>query len=141
MPNRKNSRTEAIRSLKATLLTRQRSLVRVLNNDLNGLAECNISRTSDMLDAAADTVSDAVHTELIRCENEELAAVEEALQRIDEGSYGCCVECDKNIPLSRLRAVPDATECIDCRRRAELSRGSLANLWSRSVFGSMTEAT
>lgn len=40
--------------------------------------------------------------------------VEAALARIDNGTYGDCVECDEEIPLKRLEALPTATKCIAC---------------------------
>ncbi len=48
-----------------------------------------------------------------------LQATEEALQRFDRGTYGICSNCGKPIPLERLEALPEATLCIDCKRRQE----------------------
>ena len=47
------------------------------------------------------------------------ARAEEALQRLQDGTYGICTECGKRIELARLEALPDATTCIDCARRKE----------------------
>jgi len=44
---------------------------------------------------------------------EQLDDVERALTRIDEGSYGLCEVCGKQIQEARLEAVPSATLCID----------------------------
>jgi hypothetical protein len=38
-----------------------------------------------------------------------------ALQRVDEGCYGVCVDCGRDIPLTRLRARPEAARCIRCQ--------------------------
>jgi hypothetical protein len=43
----------------------------------------------------------------------------EALQRIDAGTYGTCVDCGGNIPLVRLRVRPEATRCVHCQARHE----------------------
>lgn len=43
-----------------------------------------------------------------------LKEVEAALVRMEDGTYGKCVECDKDIPLDRLRAYPSAKHCLDC---------------------------
>jgi RNA polymerase-binding protein DksA len=48
-----------------------------------------------------------------------LAEIDGALQRIDDGTYGMCVNCDGEIPRGRLEANPWASLCIDCKRRAE----------------------
>ncbi|MFA5872035.1 MAG: TraR/DksA C4-type zinc finger protein [Parcubacteria group bacterium] len=45
---------------------------------------------------------------------QELEKTNEALARIDQGTYGFCVNCQKEIPLERLRAYPQADTCLDC---------------------------
>lgn len=49
-----------------------------------------------------------------------LAAVEAALERIDEGTFGGCTNCGRPIAPERLEALPWAALCIDCQR--ELGR-------------------
>ena len=48
-----------------------------------------------------------------------LAAIDAALQRIEDGTYGECVNCGKEIGEERLAALPWATLCIECRRLEE----------------------
>jgi RNA polymerase-binding protein DksA len=48
-----------------------------------------------------------------------LAAIEQALARIEEGTYGICVNCGKPIAPERLEALPYAELCIDCKRELE----------------------
>jgi DnaK suppressor protein len=48
-----------------------------------------------------------------------LAAIDDALRRIDEGTYGICARCGRDIGAERLRAVPYATLCIDDKRLEE----------------------
>jgi DnaK suppressor protein len=45
--------------------------------------------------------------------------VEEALTRIDDGSYGVCAGCGNDIAIKRLQARPVAKFCIDCKTRQE----------------------
>ena len=53
--------------------------------------------------------------------NEErlLQAIDAALQRIEDGTYGICSKCGEAIPEERLEALPWTTVCIDCKRREE----------------------
>ncbi|MBI9099662.1 MAG: TraR/DksA C4-type zinc finger protein, partial [Spirochaetaceae bacterium] len=37
-----------------------------------------------------------------------------ALKRIEQGSYGICIRCGKEIPMGRLQAVPEALICVPC---------------------------
>jgi RNA polymerase-binding protein DksA len=48
-----------------------------------------------------------------------ISAIDAALVRIEEGTYGRCVSCGNEIPLERLEANPWASLCIDCKRKAE----------------------
>jgi RNA polymerase-binding protein DksA len=54
-------------------------------------------------------------------ENEErvLGAIDGALKRIDEGTYGDCSSCRQPIAAARLEALPWTTRCIDCKRKEE----------------------
>ncbi|MFO7654429.1 MAG: TraR/DksA family transcriptional regulator [Candidatus Krumholzibacteriia bacterium] len=45
--------------------------------------------------------------------------IEQALVRIEDGSYGKCEECGVNIGLDRLRALPYTRLCIDCKEKEE----------------------
>lgn len=50
---------------------------------------------------------------------EALAAVHSAIERIDEGTYGICARCGKEIADERLKAMPTATLCITCKAAEE----------------------
>jgi DnaK suppressor protein len=44
----------------------------------------------------------------------ELEKIEKALSAMEAGTYGICTNCQKEIPLERLRAYPQADTCLDC---------------------------
>jgi len=48
-----------------------------------------------------------------------LAAIDDSLQRIEDGTYGTCARCASAIPVERLEAYPWASLCIACKREAE----------------------
>ena len=126
------SRKESIKKLRDQLVRRRDALKRAFDGDLSLLRELHQERTGDVLDAAADTVQDELNSQLIEAESRELSEISEAIARFDEGVYGNCEGCEKPIPLTRLRAIPYAKECIDCKRKAErrLTRGG-AVAWNR----------
>ena len=125
------TRKEDIKKLKETLIRRRDAIRRALKGDLSLLQELHQDRTGDLLDAAADTVQDELNSQLIEVEARELSAIEEAIARMERNTYGKCDGCGKSIPMSRLRAIPYATDCIDCRRTAERSRKSGGVSWNR----------
>jgi RNA polymerase-binding protein DksA len=51
-----------------------------------------------------------------------LAQVGSALQRLDEGTYGICARCGREIATERLEALPSATLCITCQSEVERER-------------------
>ena len=59
---------------------------------------------------------------------EELEATELALMRITQGTYGLCLACETEIPITRLLAFPAAKRCIDCQTIAEETSGPKAAL-------------
>src|SRR5919202_5752586 len=73
----------------------------------------------------ADTATDTYDRELDYTlgENSEhvLAEIDAALERIEDGTYGICTNCGKQIAPERLEARPWATLCIDCQRQRERS--------------------
>jgi DnaK suppressor protein len=48
--------------------------------------------------------------------------IDEALRRVDAGTYGVCVRCGKNIGYERLEVIPAASLCMECKRRDESGR-------------------
>jgi DnaK suppressor protein len=55
--------------------------------------------------------------------NREIRAIEHALRRIDEGTYGICQQCGEPIGEARLHALPHATLCIECASAASQGAG------------------
>ncbi|MFT5392457.1 MAG: DnaK suppressor protein [Gammaproteobacteria bacterium] len=49
----------------------------------------------------------------------ELVRIGSALQRMDNGEYGCCLRCDELIAPARLEIAPSATLCIQCAQAAQ----------------------
>jgi RNA polymerase-binding protein DksA len=57
--------------------------------------------------------------ELVRNEQGLQSQVQEALARIEAGTYGVCQRCGKQIPKARLDAIPYATYCIECAEQVD----------------------
>jgi DnaK suppressor protein len=57
-----------------------------------------------------DEVVDAIGNETAQS----IRDIQSALARIEDGSYGICDQCGKDISEGRLRAVPEATRCVNC---------------------------
>jgi DnaK suppressor protein len=125
-------RTDALSKLRDVLVRRRDALRKAMAGDLSLLQELRDQGPGDVLDAAVDTAQDELNCQLLEVESRELVHIEEAIERLKTGTFGLCEECDKPIPLSRLQAIPYATECIDCKRKQEKrSSGFAAENWNR----------
>jgi DnaK suppressor protein len=51
-----------------------------------------------------------------------LTQIEDAVRRLDEGTFGDCLTCGRRIEFERLEVLPYTTQCLDCRRREESGR-------------------
>jgi DnaK suppressor protein len=70
-------------------------------------------------DAATATLDREIDYTLEENSDQVLQQIDEALKRIDEGTFGTCARCGGEIPEERLEARPWATLCIDCQRDVE----------------------
>ena len=71
----------------------------------------------DVVDAAESSEVDIqgeIGFALIQLKSETLKMIDTALRRIDQGVYGDCFECGREIAEARLRALPFAVRCRDC---------------------------
>ena len=76
----------------------------------------------DSADQALDSYESELHYGINDAERKLLEDVEEALQRIQEGSFGVCANCGDPISMVRLKAMPSARLCIECKQSQERSR-------------------
>jgi RNA polymerase-binding transcription factor DksA len=74
---------------------------------------------TDMEELASDDADQELTASLLGCDKDTLDQIEAAIQRIENGSYGRCQDCGKQIPKIRLDAIPYAAECERCASREE----------------------
>ena len=75
-----------------------------------------------VLDAAETSeadIQDDIEFALIQMKSETLNKIEEALHRLEDGTFGYCFECGEEISERRLRALPFAVRCKDCEEARE----------------------
>lgn len=77
------------------------------------------SMPTHMADLGTDNFEQEFTLNLIQSEQVTLRDIDEALERIDTGTYGLCETCSKSIPTTRLKALPHARLCLECKRREE----------------------
>ena len=72
-----------------------------------------------LADSATATLNREIDYTLEENSGHVLTAIDEALGRIDSGTFGTCGRCGKPIAEERLEAIPYANRCIDCKRLEE----------------------
>jgi len=75
--------------------------------------------SADWSEQASERENDEVLESLGNSSEQELAMINFALQRIDNGTYLCCDECGVEIPPARLELLPFTAHCVDCAERIE----------------------
>jgi RNA polymerase-binding protein DksA len=75
-----------------------------------------------MADIGSDTFEQDFTLTLMESEEKTLQKIEQALIRIDDGTYGTCENCGEAIPKARLQVIPFALQCVACARKEEGDR-------------------
>ncbi len=79
--------------------------------------EHNNGRQGDMADQAAGNNEVHIHLRLKQTDAKILQAIDEALMRIEKGSFGVCKDCGEPIAEARLNAIPWTRVCITCKEK------------------------
>jgi RNA polymerase-binding protein DksA len=72
-----------------------------------------------MADVASDNFEKEMNLDFIQMQSADLRSIDETLARVEQGTFGICESCGKPISKTRLRAVPHARLCIECKREEE----------------------
>ena len=67
-----------------------------------------------MADVGSDNFEQEFTLSLLATEEDTLSMIEAALQRIEEGIFGRCIDCESAIPKTRLNAIPHTPKCVKC---------------------------
>ena len=74
-----------------------------------------------MADIGSDNFEQEFTLNLLANEETVLAEIAAALERISDGSFGRCEECQASIPKARLKELPYTRYCVECARKLEQS--------------------
>jgi DnaK suppressor protein len=77
----------------------------------------NNTRQGDLADQASGNNEVHIQLKLRQTDAKILTAIEEALSRIDKGTYGMCRDCGEPIAPARLNAIPWTRVCISCKEK------------------------
>ena len=110
---------EFTQEMKTRLLNERAELIARMNGDNAKFKTEAATGRGDSVDLASDEGAFKKMEALNAMDAKRLTAIENALKRISENRYGVCLKCGKKIPEDRLRAMPSAVLCIDCKTAEE----------------------
>jgi RNA polymerase-binding transcription factor len=93
-----------------------------IQDKLRSLRETLPAEVAEVKDAEEQSVDDFVQEvdfALMEMKSRTLGKIDEAIQRLEDGTYGICPECDAEISEARLTALPFASLCRDCQENLE----------------------
>jgi DnaK suppressor protein len=109
--------------LKRILEDRRREIMSEVKEKIRDVraegASDNMHRVADAAETSEADIQDDIEFALIQMKAETLHKIDEALARLEEGSFGYCFECGEEISQQRLRALPFAVRCKDCEEARE----------------------
>ena len=106
----------------------------------NRMRDSRASRGHDVVDDVENSgagIQEAIELSLIQMKAQTLGAVDEALVKVEAGTYGYCVECTDEITEQRLRALPFAVRCTTCEQKREQRAANSRRMNERGAGASL----
>ncbi len=116
------AKLDYFRNMLLEQLRQHTELARENQNDALEMAAAD-DGVKDVADMSVKDVSQEIEYRLSERESQMVADIDQALLRIDEGSYGVCARCGREIPERRLEAVPTARYDAECQSLIEQGTG------------------
>ena len=104
-----------LKKAKATLLDMKRKLMAEIRDDLKQGREGSKDDGMDTYDLASEEREREISLILTDRDRGKVQAIEDALERVDDGSYGECESCEAEIAAGRLEAMPFTRLCVQCQ--------------------------
>jgi DnaK suppressor protein len=127
--------------LKTMLDDRRRELQAEVQGKMRGAREeglgGKLNEVLDAVESAEADIQEEIEFALVQMKSETLNKVNDALARLEQGSYGNCFDCGDEIAEKRLRALPFAVRCKDCEESRETAEQRERQLTARRGTSSL----
>ena len=115
----KKQRRDFLKQASEMLKEMKLSLMKEMHGRVKGEAEGSKDEGRDTYDLASDERDREINFILNDRERQKLHAIDEALQRIADKTYGLCESCEGEIHLGRLKVLPFSRLCVRCQEENE----------------------
>ena len=123
-----------LRHLEDRLKDRRRHLLKEVNlrlSKFNRSRECWVTDTAEI---ASNIMEDNAVMSIAQGEAREISQIDSTLKKIEEGKYGVCDCCGRDINKHRLMAIPFVSLCVKCKEAEERDEGIMVNRGSFSKY-------
>jgi DnaK suppressor protein len=120
-------RSTNIRRIREVLQRRRRDLLNAsaaVQGELKALK--GQERDPEYEEGAQSELADYTLSRLMETQRRELELIDAAFERMEQGTFGVCIDCETEIPVERLLALPFAIRCEEDARRLENERAGSA---------------
>lgn len=114
-----------LKKARETLQNMRAQLLRNVRTDLQEGRDQTKDEGMDTYDLASDARDREINFILSDRDREKVQAIDDALARIDEGSYGVCEGCESDVAEARLEALPFTRLCVNCQADREKEAKSM----------------
>ncbi|HAM32902.1 MAG TPA: molecular chaperone DnaK [Deltaproteobacteria bacterium] len=108
-----------MKTIKDMLLKKREDLVREIARRSKASTESGAQDIGDILDSVSEERTRELDMILTDREKRKLAQIDDAIERIEDNTYGLCEDCGVKIPKARLKVLPFAKYCIECQEKTE----------------------
>jgi len=118
-------KAERYEELRRILEERRRDILSEVKGRIRGVRAEGSEKPHEVMDPGETSevdIQEDIEFALIQMKAETLNKINEALSRLEEGTYGHCFECGEEISEQRLRALPFAVRCKDCEEARETAQ-------------------
>jgi RNA polymerase-binding protein DksA len=120
-PRKSNIDTELLETIRLELMRKKAELGANISSEVDEMREASEGHhLADMDDLGGDAHDEETAYKIIEIESAALDQINYALDRLASGTFGFCEACEQAIAAERLKALPFANLCIDCKRQQEL---------------------
>ncbi|MBT5470681.1 MAG: TraR/DksA family transcriptional regulator, partial [Nitrospina sp.] len=105
--------------IREQLTTNKQELLNIIQTNQSAERNSTESNFSNEIDMASDLEGREMMFQLTSRDLNELKRIQDAIYRIDHGTYGICDVCSKGISQKRLKILPLSSLCIDCKEEME----------------------
>ena len=128
--------------LKQMLDDRRREIHAEVQGKMRGVREegtwgGKLNEVLDAVESADADIQEDLEFALVQMKSETLNKINDALARLETGTYGNCFDCGEEIAEKRLRALPFAVRCKDCEQARENAENRERQLQSRRGTSSL----